>query len=193
VSDEPLRLLLDWLGEAEGLGLPQPDAMTLATADGDGAPSARIVLLKGADERGLRFFTNYESRKARELAENPRAAVVLYWATRHRQIRAEGPVEQLPDEESDEYWQTRPRGSQIAAWASAQSRPLASREELEHRFAEVEREYEGREIPRPPNWGGYLLRPEEWEFWEGRRDRLHDRRRFRRSDAGTWECELLAP
>jgi pyridoxamine 5'-phosphate oxidase len=167
--------------------------MALATVDADGAPVARMVLLKGADERGLRFFTNYESRKAHELEENPRAAVILYWPTRHRQIRAIGPVEKVSPEESDEYWQTRPRGSQIAAWASDQSRPLDSRDALEERFAELEREYKDRDVPRPPHWGGYLLRPEEWEFWEGRRDRLHDRRRLRRAPDGTWSEELLAP
>jgi pyridoxamine 5'-phosphate oxidase len=167
--------------------------MTLATANAEGIPNARMVLLKGADERGLRFFTSHESVKARELAENPRAALVFYWATRHRQVRVTGVVEPLPAEESDEYFATRPRGSQIAAWASAQSTVLGSREQLEERFAELEREYEGREVPRPPHWGGYLLRPEEWEFWSGRQNRLHERVRSRRSDAGTWTDDLLAP
>jgi pyridoxamine 5'-phosphate oxidase len=189
-TEDPLARLLRWLEEARDQ--QEPTAMTLATTGADGRPDARMVLLKGADERGLRFFTNYESDKAAQLAANPRAALVAFWPALHRQVRVRGAVERLPAEESDEYFASRPRGSQLAAWASAQSRVLSGREELEESFAALEREYEGREIPRPPYWGGYRLRPEEWEFWTGRPNRLHDRERYRR-EGGAWAVERLAP
>jgi pyridoxamine 5'-phosphate oxidase len=191
--NDPLELFLEWLRDAEQTGAEEPTAMTLATVGDDGAPSARTVLLRGADERGLRFFTNYDSRKARELEDDPRAALVLWWAPLHRQVRVTGTVESLPAAESDEYFAGRPRGSQLAAWASPQSSVLGSRAELESRVGELEREFEGREVPRPPNWGGYRLTPDEWEFWVGQPDRLHDRHRYRRSDSGTWSVERLAP
>ena len=187
---EPLARFLRLLEEARDGD--EPVAMALATAGPDARPDARMVLLKGADERGLRFFTNYESAKAAQLEANPHAALLFFWPELHRQVRVRGPVERLRAEESDAYFATRPRGGQIGAIASDQSRALPSREALEDRFAALEREYEGREIPRPPHWGGYRLAPEEWEFWIGRPNRLHDRERYRRA-AGGWRVELLAP
>jgi pyridoxamine 5'-phosphate oxidase len=151
-----------------------------------------MVLLKGVDDDGFVFFTGYESRKGDELAENPRAALVFYWQPLGRQVRVEGPVERVPPEESEEYWSTRPRGSRLAAWTSRQSRPLGSREELEARYAELEREHEGRDVPLPPHWGGFRLRPEAIEFWEHRDNRLHDRVRFTRAREG-WQAERLWP
>jgi pyridoxamine 5'-phosphate oxidase len=189
-SADPLARFRRWLKEARGEG--EPTEMALATAGADGRPDARMVLLKGADERGLRFFTNYESAKGTQLEANPHAALLLFWPELHRQVRVRGPVERLPAEESDEYFATRPRGGQLGAAASDQSRVLASREALEARFAALEREYEGRAIPRPPHWGGYRLMPEEWEFWTGRPNRLHDRERYLRQ-AGGWSVERLAP
>jgi pyridoxamine 5'-phosphate oxidase len=171
--------------------VPLPDAMTLATADADGAANARMVLLKGFSPEGFSFFTNYESIKAGELAQNPRAALVLYWRELDRQVRIRGPVEQLPAGESDAYFASRPRGSQIAALASAQSRPV-EREDLDRRFAELEREFEGKDVPRPAHWGGYMVRPEVVEFWQGRDDRMHDRLRYTR-EGGGWRIERLSP
>jgi pyridoxamine 5'-phosphate oxidase len=170
-----------------------PDAMTLATCTAEGVPSARMVLLKGFDQQGFVFYTNLESRKGLELAENPRAALVLYWNTLRRQIRIEGTVERVSDGEADDYFTSRPRGSQIASRASRQSSVLANRGELE---TSVEREavaYDGREIPRPTFWGGYRVRPSIIEFWQGRRDRLHDRIRYSRAGDGRWLIERLSP
>jgi pyridoxamine 5'-phosphate oxidase len=167
-------------------------AMTLATADQDGCPSARTVLLKDFDERGFVFYTNYDSPKARALAGNPRAALVFHWPDRERQVCVSGPVARLSDEESDAYFLTRPRESQLGAWASPQSRVIASREELDRRVAECERRFADREVPRPPYWGGFRLAPEVVEFWQGRPSRLHDRFRYRKA-AGTWVIERLAP
>lgn len=167
-------------------------AATLATAGADGRPSARMVLLKGADGRGLSFFTNRESRKARQLADNPFAALCIHWPTLGEQVRAEGRVVLVSDAESDAYFASRPRGSQLGAWASAQSRPLGSRDELLARFAELESRFAGKEIPRPPFWGGYLLEPERMEFWYSREDRLHERVLFSRDGAG-WGATGLNP
>ena len=179
-SGDPLVQLRAWL---------DTEVVALATASAEGAPSVRMVLLKSTDERGLVFFTSYASRKGRELAENPRAAMLIH--SPGRQIRVEGRIEKVSAEESDAYWATRPRGSQIAASVSRQSEPIESREELEERFAEVDAAHPN-EIPRPPHWGGYRLTPDVCEFWEHRENRLHDRVRYRR-DGETWTMERLQP
>jgi pyridoxamine 5'-phosphate oxidase len=189
---DPLDLFREWFAAAQASGLELPEAMTLATATSDGAPSARTVLFKGLDERGFSFFTNYESRKGRELAENPRAALVFHWAQEpRRQVLVTGTVTRLPGFESDEYFGTRPVGSRLAAWASRQSTSVTARDELERAFAEAEGAY-GDDPPRPPYWGGYVLEPETIEFWESRPNRLHERVRFTRAQGG-WKRELLAP
>jgi pyridoxamine 5'-phosphate oxidase len=192
VTDDPIERFREWFREAERAGVEVPEAMTLATADADGAPSARMLLLKGADEEGFVFYSGYVSRKAGELDQNPRAALVFYWRMLGKQVRVEGPVERVSESESAAYFATRPRGSQLAAWASHQSQPLESREELERRYAELEREYAGREVPRPPHWGGFRLRPDAIEFWEHRENRLHDRFRYTRAREA-WRAELLSP
>ncbi len=189
---DPLRLFDEWFRAAAEAGVAAPEAMTLATADAAGAPSARMVLLKGSDENGFVFYTGYDSRKGGELAANPRAALVFYWQALGRQIRVEGTVERVTPEESDAYFATRPRGSQIAALASEQSRALETREELERRYAELEREHEGRDVPRPERWGGFRLRPTAIEFWQHRDNRLHERTRYTRAREG-WTCETLQP
>jgi pyridoxamine 5'-phosphate oxidase len=189
VGRDPLALFREWFEEARAAGVDVPEAMTLATADAEGRPSARMLLLKSADERGFAFFTGYESRKGQELAANPRAALVFYWRPLGRQVRVEGPVRRLSKEESDAYWQTRPLRSRAAAAASRQSEPIESREALE---AEFERQLAVGEPPRPERWGGYVLGPEAIEFWQHRDDRLHERIRFTRAREG-WRAELLSP
>ena len=186
---DPLAVFHEWFDEARAAGVEAPEAMTVATADADGRPSARMLLLKSADERGFTFFTGYESRKGRELAENPRAALVFYWRPLGRQVRVEGTVRRLPEEESDGYWATRPPRSRAAAAASRQSEPIAGRDELE---AEFQRLLPGDEVPRPERWGGYVLEPDAIELWQHRDDRLHERVRFTRAREG-WTSELLAP
>jgi pyridoxamine 5'-phosphate oxidase len=189
---DPLELFQDWFAEARASGLDLPEAMTLATAAA-GGPSARTVLLKGVDERGFLFFTNYESRKGRELTANPRAALVFHWAQEpRRQVLVTGSVEKIPEAESDAYYATRPVGSRLAAWASRQSRPIAGREELERAYAEAE-EAHGDDPPRPPYWGGFVLSPETIEFWESRPSRLHERLRYVRDESGEWQAGALAP
>jgi pyridoxamine 5'-phosphate oxidase len=192
VTDDPMALFAAWFREAEDAGVDVPETMTLATADSDGAPSARMVLLKGADEGGFVFYSGYVSRKAGELERNPRAALVFYWRPLGKQVRIEGRVERVSESESAAYFATRPRRSQIAAWASQQSEPLAGREELDRRYAELEREYEGRDVPLPPHWGGFRLRADAIEFWQHRDNRLHDRIRYTRAREG-WRSELLSP
>lgn len=189
---DPLALFGEWFDAARASGLELPEAMTLATADAAGRPSARTVLLKGVDDRGFSFFTNYHSRKGRELAENPRAALVFHWAQDpRRQVLVNGRVERLPDGESDAYFSTRPTGSRLAAWASQQSSPLPDRETLERAYVQASEEHGG-DPTRPPYWGGFVLVPETVEFWESRPNRLHERLRYTREGDG-WELERLAP
>lgn len=194
LGDDPVAEIGRWIEEAVALDLPEATAAILATADREGRPSGRVVLLKGYGPGGFDFFTNYESRKARELEENPRGCLVFYWPALERQVRIAGAVERLPADLSDAYFASRPRGSRLGAWASPQSRPLADRAELEARLAEIEERFTEKTVPRPPHWGGYRLRPEEIELWQGRASRLHDRFRFRRATPeGPWERVRLAP
>jgi pyridoxamine 5'-phosphate oxidase len=190
--DDPMAQLRAWLDEAARV-VPEPRAMTLATADAKGRPSARVVLLRGLDDRGLTFFTNRESRKGDELAANPRAAAVLHWWELGRQVRVEGAVELASADESETYWRSRPRGSRIAAWASPQSRPLADRAELDARVSEADDRFPSDDVPLPAHWGGYRIVPDAVEFWSHRDDRLHDRIRYRRGEDGCWSRERLAP
>ncbi len=190
---DPLRQFDLWFDEAVRSGLTEPNGMTLATVDAAGRPAARIVLLKGYDQRGFVFYTSYESRKARELDVNPRAALCFWWPELERQVRIEGTVEKTSAEESDSYFRSRPRESQLGAWVSDQSAVIAGREVLEQRLAELEAQYAGSEIPRPPRWGGYRLVPDMIEFWQGREARLHDRLRYRRGSGDTWLMERLSP
>jgi pyridoxamine 5'-phosphate oxidase len=191
LDPDPVVALEAWLRDAERAPT-RPDAMTLATATADGRPSARVVLLRGLDERGLAFFTNRSSRKGRELEENPRAALVLYWPELGRQVRVEGSVERVDDRESRAYWRTRPLGSRIAAWASPQSRPLADRAELDALYAAAAARFADDDVPLPDFWGGYRVVPDSIEFWEHQDDRLHDRLRYERTESG-WRRERLAP
>jgi len=191
VVEDPIAVAQAWLDEARNV-VGEPQTMTLATATRDGKPSARVVLLRGLDDRGLVFFTNRESRKGQELRRNPRAAVVLHWWELGRQLRVEGVVEEVSDEESAAYWKTRPRGSQVAAWASRQSLELADRSELDARVAEARERFADGDVPLPPFWGGYRVVPETIELWTHRDDRLHERVRYER-DGGGWRRALLAP
>jgi pyridoxamine 5'-phosphate oxidase len=189
----PLETVRRWYDEAVAAGVPEPDAMALATASPDGVPSVRIVLLKGIDERGLCFYTNYGSRKGRELDANPRAAVTLYWQPLHRALRAEGAVERLSESESDAYFGSRPRGSRLGAWASRQGTPIEGREVLERALAEADARFPGEDVERPDYWGGYRLVPSAIEFWQGRPNRLHDRVHHLRDSDGGWRTERLSP
>jgi pyridoxamine 5'-phosphate oxidase len=181
-----------WFSEAIERGVPQPEAMTLATAGSDGVPAARTVLLKSFDEHGFVLFTNYESRKSRELDANSHATLLFFWSMLERQIRIDGIAERVTAKESDDYFATRPRGSQLGAWASAQSREIESREVLERQLAEVTARFDGRDVSRPPHWGGWRIVPHAIEFWQGRPDRLHDRLVFRRSGE-SWRVVRLSP
>ena len=189
---DPIELFGEWFKAAGDSGIFLPESMALATASSEGAPSVRMVLLKAVDERGFVFYTNYESRKGAELESNPRAALCFHWAVLERQVRIEGRVERVSGEESRAYFATRARGSRIGAWASRQSEPLSSREVLEERVRRFEREHAGDNVPLPPFWGGYLLRPERIEFWQGKADRLHERLVFQRED-GAWKTVRLYP
>jgi pyridoxamine 5'-phosphate oxidase len=191
---DPIEQFAIWFQPVLSAGLREPNAMTLATCTPDGQPSARMVLLKGFDARGFVFYTNYESRKARELDANPRAALVFYWAEFGRQVRVEGDASRVSREESDEYFHSRPLGSQLGAWASHQSAPVASRSVLEEELHLRGKEFEGDQgIPLPPFWGGYRVTPKVIEFWQGRPNRLHDRLRYSRLTSGEWMIERLYP
>lgn len=189
---DPIGQFLAWLQEAGEHGVVMPNAMALATADQEGRPAVRHVLLRQADERGFVFFTNYESRKARHLEATPHAALVFLWKTMDRQVCVTGRVERATQEESDAYFATRPRAAQIGAWASPQSAVIPSRAELDERLVSFERRFEGEDVPRPTHWGGYRVLPETIEFWQGREFRLHDRFRYTRGPDG-WRLERLAP
>lgn len=190
---DPLEQFRRWFAEALEAAVQEPNAMTLATATPDGRPSARVVLLKGVDDRGLLFYTSYDSRKGRELEANPHAALVFFWPELERQVRVTGIVRKLPPDESYAYFRTRPVGSRLAAWASRQSEPIPNRAALEARLAEVRERFPGEEIPLPPHWGGYVVEPESIEFWQGRPSRLHDRLRYDRRPDGGWTITRLSP
>jgi pyridoxamine 5'-phosphate oxidase len=192
LDPDPIRSFQAVFERARAAGVEYPETMALATATPDGRPSARMVLLKGADGRGFAFYTNYESRKGGDLESNPRAALVLYWRELGVQVRVEGTVETLSRAESEAYFATRPRGAQLSAWVSPQSRPVADRGELEAAHAEAEERFRDGHIPLPPHWGGYLVVPDAIEFWQHREDRLHDRRRYTR-EGDAWRSERLAP
>jgi pyridoxamine 5'-phosphate oxidase len=193
VLTDPLAQFERWFEDARRAEIFEPNAMTLATVGADGQPSARIVLLKGLDRRGLAFFTNYDSRKAREIAAGGKGALVFWWGPLARQVRFEGAIARAAEAEADAYFASRPRGSQIGAWASAQSQVIASRAALQQEAARCERRFGDRPVPRPPFWGGFRPLPERAEFWQGQTDRLHDRLRYRRDQAGGWLVERLAP
>jgi pyridoxamine 5'-phosphate oxidase len=193
LDPSPFRQFQVWFEQALAAGLPEPNAMTLATSTPDGRPSARMVLIKGVDGRGFVFFTNYASRKGQELAANPHAALVFYWAELERQIRIEGLVEQVSAAESDAYFHSRPLGSRLGAWASRQSAVIAGREVLQQRVDELAAQYADEQVPRPPHWGGYRVVPAAIEFWQGRPSRLHDRLRYQRQADESWLIERLSP
>jgi pyridoxamine 5'-phosphate oxidase len=192
LASEPLDQFRRWYDEA-GAAVGMPEATALATATPDGAPSVRMVLVKRFDERGLVFHSHYTSRKGRELEANPQAALLFHWAPLGRQVRVEGRVERVPEEDSDAYFATRPRDAQLGALASRQSDPLGSRAELYERLAELEGELAGGPVPRPPTWGGFLVVPSAWEFWQHRESRLHDRFRYELEPSGAWRLERLFP
>jgi pyridoxamine 5'-phosphate oxidase len=192
VASDPIEQFRAWFTAARETGIYEPEAMTLSTVDADGHPASRFVLLRGLDHRGFCFFTNYESAKGRQLAAHPYAALTFGWLTIHRSVRVEGPVERLPEAESDAYFASRPRGAQLGAWASPQSTAIEGREQLDRALAAAEERFAGGDVPRPEHWGGFLVRPARVEFWEGRPNRLHDRVRYTRDGDG-WRIERLAP
>jgi len=192
IAKNAIEQFTRWWNEAVNSEISEVNAMTLATATTDGKPSARIVLLKGYDETGFIFFTNYDSGKGKELTENPQAALVFFWKEIERQVRISGIVSKLTDAENDAYYQSRPRGSQLGAWASPQSHPIANREVLEQKLADLHTQFGDEMIPRPPHWGGYRVTPDSVEFWQGRPNRLHDRLLYTREN-DEWNCVRLAP
>jgi pyridoxamine 5'-phosphate oxidase len=192
LDPDPIVQFQEWFEKVIDADLHEPNAMIVSTASTDGKPSARTVLLKGYDERGFVFYTNYEGRKANEIEANPMCALLFYWGELERQVRIEGRASRLSGDESDAYFEGRPRGSRLGAWASEQSRPVEDRSVLEERVKALEAQYEGREIPRPPFWGGYRVEPDTIEFWQGRESRLHDRLVYRREDRA-WRIERLQP
>ena len=193
VDPNPFKQFDKWFQQALAAGLPEPNAMTLATATPDGKPSARVVLLKGFDEHGFVFFTNYESQKGRELSANPLAALVCYWVELERQVRISGRVTRVSGKESEAYFHNRPLGSQLGAWASQQSEVVSGRKILEDRLQQLTQEYQEKPVPLPPYWGGYRVAPEAIEFWQGRPNRLHDRLRYAIQPGNQWLIERLSP
>jgi pyridoxamine 5'-phosphate oxidase len=191
ISGNPIDQLQRWLQDAHNAGVLEPNAMCVCTAR-NGRPSGRIVLLRGLDERGLVFYTSYFSRKGQEIAVNPHAAAVFYWPLLERQVRVEGDVDQLPEDESDAYFAGRPRGHQIGAWASEQSEPVESREILDQRVRDYSERFEGDDVPRPHSWGGFVIKPQRFEFWQGRPNRMHDRIEFTQN-LGRWSMRRLQP
>jgi pyridoxamine 5'-phosphate oxidase len=192
LADDPITMFGRWMHDAVAAGLHEPNAMVLSTADADGRPSSRMVLLKGVGEEGFLFYTNHASRKGEELSANPRCCLLFPWHPLERQVRIEGTAEVLDRDRVEAYFRTRPRGAQLGAWASAQSRPVASRAELAESYSRMEERYADGEVPVPPHWGGYRVVPEVVELWQGRPDRMHDRLVYRRDDSG-WVVERLAP
>ncbi len=193
LARDPFRQFDKWFGEAVAAKIDEPNAMVLSTADRTGRPASRTVLLRAVDGRGFVFYTHYEGRKGRELEVNPRASIVFPWFAIERQVIVEGPVAKVPAEQSDAYFASRPRPNQLSAWVAQQSSIITGREALEQGMKAVEAQFSGRNVPRPPHWGGYRLDPETVEFWQGRRSRLHDRLRYRRVKGGEWTVERLAP
>ena len=190
---DPINQFEQWFNEALAAKLHEPNAMTLATATANGKPSARIVLLKGFNQHGFMFYTNYLSRKGKEITKNPQGAITFFWAELERQVRIEGTIEKLSKEDSERYFHTRPKGSQIGAVVSPQSQEIEGRNELEKKWSELEAEYEGKEVPKPSFWGGYILNPQLVEFWQGRSSRLHDRILYKKVDKKSWKKVRLAP
>jgi pyridoxamine 5'-phosphate oxidase len=193
VANDPIQQFGKWWNEALKSEIDEINAMVLATATKDGKPSARIVLLKGYDEKGFVFYTNYDSQKGLELADNPNASIVFFWKELQRQVRIDGIIEKVSAEESDTYFNSRPEGSRIGAWASPQSKVVATRSELENSYETYHQKFAGKNIPRPTHWGGYRIKPIEIEFWQGRPNRLHDRILYSLKDEGSWKIERLAP
>lgn len=189
----PVDQFKHWFDQVQSAGLPEPNAMTLATSSREGKPSARMVLLKSYNDAGFVFFTDYTSRKGKELTQNPCAALVFWWNNLERQVRIEGKVEKIPLEEAEIYFASRPRGSQLATWASKQSEIIPARDILEQRWQELNEKYQGKEIPKPPDWGGFRLVPVVFEFWQGRAHRLHDRLRYSLQTDLNWKIEQLSP